>query len=317
MTLNLIIGLIYGSRIGSVGVPPVNLTLRQLEILVAIGDTLSLTAAGERLGISQPSVSETLRRVESELGCKLVDRTSRQLALTYEGQHVVASAREAMRSLAGTFEAIARRGDGVLGRLSIAALPSAVCTLLPPVLRAFRERYPGIKVAVRDALQDRAMMMLEDGSADLVIAGRPAGPGSFVFEEIANDRLELVVSRRHPLSGRGNVDWSELAEFEFIAMSPSSSVRRLTDAGFIHANLSTTPTYEVDQISCAAALAAAGLGVTPLPTMTFAMFNADELAMVPLAAPTIQRSIGMAWLKERPLSASAIKFVTVLRSTGR
>lgn len=293
-----------------------NLTLRQLEILVAIGDTLSLTAAGERLGVSQPSVSETLRRVESELGCRLVDRTTRQLALTYEGQHVVASAREAMRSLAGTFEAIARRGDGVHGRLAIAALPSVVCTLLPPVLRIFRERYPGIEIVVRDTLQDRAMTMLEDGSADLVIAGRPAGQGSFVFEEIASDQLTLVVSRRHPLSGRGRVDWSELAEFDFIAMSPSSSVRRLTDAGFIHANLPTAPTYEVDQISCAAALAAAGLGVTALPTMTFAMFSADELAMIPLAAPTIQRSIGMVWLKERPLSASAIKLVAVLRATG-
>ena len=87
---------------------------RQLEILVAIGDTLSLTAAAEKLGVSQPSVSETLRRVEGELGCKLVDRTTRQLALTYEGQHVVASAREAMRSLAGTFEAIAVLYDNLL-----------------------------------------------------------------------------------------------------------------------------------------------------------------------------------------------------------
>lgn len=293
-----------------------NLTLRQLEILVAIGDTLSLTGAAEKLGVSQPSVSETLRRVEAELGCRLVDRTTRQLALTYEGQHVVASAREAMRSLAGTFEAIARRGDGVHGRLSIAALPSAVCTLLPPVLRAFRDRYPGIAVAVRDALQDRAMAMLQEGSVDLVIAGRPDGQGAFVFEEIANDQLTLVVSRRHPLSGRGSVDWSDLAACEFIAMSPSSSVRRLTDAGFIHANLPVAPAYEVDQISCAAALAAAGLGVTALPTMTFAMFRADELAMIPLVAPTIERSIGMAWLKDRPLSASAIKFAAVLRSAS-
>lgn len=160
------------------------------------------------------------------------------------------------------------------------------------------------------------MTMLEDGSVDLVIAGRPAGQGSFIFEEIASDRLKLVVSRRHSLSGRDSVGWSELANFEFIAMSTSSSVRRLTDAGFIHANLPIAPTYEVDQISCAAALAAAGLGITALPTMTFAMFNADELAVVPLVAPTIERSIGMTWLKDRPLSASAIKFVAVLRSRG-
>lgn len=158
------------------------------------------------------------------------------------------------------------------------------------------------------------MAMLEDGSVDLVIAGQPAWQGGFVFEEIASDQLKLVVSRHHPLSGRDRVGWSELAAFEFIAMSTSSSVRRLTDAGFIHANLQTAPAYEVDQISCAAALAAAGLGITALPTMTFAMFNADELTVIPLIAPTIERSIGMTWLKDRPLSASAIKFVAALRA---
>ncbi|WP_173045060.1 LysR substrate-binding domain-containing protein [Bosea sp. ANAM02] len=146
-----------------------------------------------------------------------------------------------------------------------------------------------------------------------LIAGRPAGQGGFVFEDIARDQLKLIVSRDHPLFGRDSVGWTELAAFAFIAMSTSSSVRRLTDAGFIHANLQTVPTYEVDQISCAAALAAASLGITALPTMTFAMFNADELTVIPLVAPRIERSIGMTWLKDRALSASAIKFVAVLR----
>ncbi|KRD96307.1 hypothetical protein ASE63_11455 [Bosea sp. Root381] len=291
-----------------------NLTIRQLEILVAIGDTLSLTGAAERLGVSQPSVSETLRRVESELGCKLVDRTTRHLALTHEGQHVVASAREAVRSLAGTFEAIARRGEGVRGRVAIAALPSVVCTLLPPVFRSFRKLFPGIEVQVRDTLQDRALAMLESGVVDFAIVGRPASSGPFLFEEIASDRLSLVMSRQHALAARESVGWTELAKLDFIAISPASSVRRLTDAGFIHANLPVAPAYEVDQISCAAALAAADLGVTALPTMTFAMFTHEALSMVPLVDPTIRRSIGIAWLKSRPLSASAIKFVAALRS---
>jgi LysR family carnitine catabolism transcriptional activator len=293
-----------------------NLTIRQLEILVAIGDTLNLTAAADRLGISQPSVSETLRRVEAEVGYRLVDRTTRQLALTYEGRHVVASAREAIRSLASTFDAIARRSEGVRGRVAIAALPSAVCTLLPKVLRPFRTAYPGIEVVVHDMLQDRAMTMLEDGVVDLALVGRPASSGPFMFEEIANDQLYLVVHRQHPLACRSSARWSELAEFDFIAITPSSSVRRLTDAGFIHANLPIAPTYEVDQIPSAAALAAAGLGVTALPAMTFSMFSDDHLAMVPLTEPTIRRGVGLAWMKARALSTSAIKFAEAVRQHG-
>lgn len=293
-----------------------NLTIRQLEILVAIGETLNLTAAAERLGVTQPSVSETLKRIESELGYRLVNRTTRALSLTYEGRHVVASARDAIRSLRQTFDAIAGRGEGVHGRVAIAALPSVVCTLLPPAIRAFRDSFPGIEVQIRDALQDPATALLEDGLVDLAIVGHPASLGPFSFEQVTCDRMHLICHRQHELASRASVTWADLAGHDFIAISPASSVRRLTDAGFIYGNLPTEPKYEVDQIPSAAALAAAGLGITALPSMTFAMFRGTELATVPITEPTIERRIGMMWVKSRPLSASAMRLADAIRSHG-
>lgn len=293
-----------------------NLTIRQLEILVAIGETLNLTAAAERLGITQPSVSETLKRIEAELGYRLVHRTTRALTLTYEGRHVVASARDAVRSLHQTFEAIAGRNEGVHGRVSIAALPSVVCTLLPSAIRAFRSSFPGIEVQIRDAAQDRATELLEDGIVDLAIVGHPASLGAFAFDPVTSDRMHLVCHRQHSLAGRESVTWADLAGHDFIAISPASSVRRLTDAGFVHGNLSIEPRYEVDQIPSAAALAAAGLGITALPSMTFAMFRSTDLATVPITAPTIERRIGLLWVKSRPLSLSATRLAEAIRTHG-
>jgi LysR family carnitine catabolism transcriptional activator len=293
-----------------------NLTIRQLEILVAIGETLNLTAAAERLGITQPSVSETLKRIEAELGYRLVQRTTRALALTYEGRHVVASARDAVRSLNQTFDAIAGRLEGVHGRVVIAALPSVICTLLPSVIRTFRSSFPGIAVELRDALQDRATALLEDGLVDLAIVGHPASLGPFSFEDVTSDRMHLICHRQHVLAGRATVTWADLVGHDFIAISPASSVRRLTDAGFVQANRSIEPKYEVDQITSAAALAAAGLGITALPSMTFAMFRDTELAMVPITEPTIERRIGLLWVKSRPLSISATRLAESIRNHG-
>jgi LysR family carnitine catabolism transcriptional activator len=112
------------------------------------------------------------------------------------------------------------------------------------------------------------------------------------------------------------VTWADLAGDDFIAISPASSVRRLTDAGFVHGNLSIEPKYEVDQIPSAAALAAAGLGITALPSMTFAMFRDTELAMVPITEPTIERRIGLLWVKSRPLSISATRLAESIRNHG-
>ena len=290
-----------------------NLTIRQLEILVAAADAGTFSAASARLGISQPALSETIRRLETETGLRLFDRTTRSLELTADGRHAVAVAREVVRDFQVSLGSIADRSKGRRGRVTLAALPSVACAILPDAVRRFRKEFGGVDVTVHDVLHERAVAFVADGLADLALTTRPGRLDGLEFEELGSDELRLVCSRAHPLARARNVGWRDLAAYPFVAMARTSSVRRLTDAAFINSGMTVEPAYEVEQIPSAAALVQAGLGVTALPSLTLAMVNARHLATRPLARPTMRRPIGLIRLAGRTPAETALGLARCLR----
>jgi LysR family transcriptional regulator, carnitine catabolism transcriptional activator len=294
---------------------PMNLTVRQLETLVAAADAGSFSKAAAALGISQPSLSESIRRIETELGLRLFDRTTRSLALTPDGRHAVAVAREVVRDFKLALESIARRGQGRRGRVTVAALPSVTCAILPGAVRAFGARFPGVEVSVHDVLHERAVAFVADGVADMGLTIRPARLDGLEFEELGSDVVQLVCRNDHPLASRKRVAWRELAPYPFIGLTRASSVRRLTDAVLIDSAAAAEPRYEVEQIPSAAALVEAGLGVTALPSFTFTMFKGAGLVMRRLEDPTMRRHVGLVTLAGRTLSEPAGVLIGHLRES--
>ena len=278
-----------------------NLTPRQFETLIAAADCGSFSAAAERLKISQPSLSETIRRIEREIGARLFERTTRSLKLTPQGRHAVTVARDAVRDFKQALERLASGMQGKSGRITIAALPSIACAVLPSALQRFKREQPQITVVIHDVQHERAMSLVSEGLADIAVTIKPAEQADFVFREIASDVAHLVCAQDHPLAQRKTVRWRDLAGTDFIGVTRISSVRRLTDAAFITAETAIEPRYEVEQILSAVALVEAGLGVTALPSLTFSMFKGRNLAVRPLIEPRLRRNVGFVTLKERPL----------------
>lgn len=291
-----------------------NVTIRQFEILVAAAESGSFSAAAEKLSISQPALSEAIRRIETETGLKLFDRTTRSLSLTPDGRHAVAIAREAVRSFKGALETIATRGAEPRGRISIAALPSVACAVLPFALRDFAAQHPGVRVTVHDVQHERAIALVADGHADMAVTFRPASLDNLVFEEIASDAMHLVCRKDHPLAKHKRVRWRDIGEHAFVGMTGISSVRRLTDAAFINSDATSAPRYEVEQIPSAVALVEAGLGVTALPALTFPMFRSPELVTRPLVEPTLRRRIGILRLSGRTPPAALHALAATVRA---
>jgi LysR family carnitine catabolism transcriptional activator len=292
-----------------------NLTYRQFEILIAAADAESFSAAAAALRISQPTLSESIRRIESELGVRLFDRTTRSLKLTDDGRFAAAVAREAVRDFRRALERLASHGDGSQGRIRVAALPSIASAALPEALKAFRRTHPGIDVVLNDVQHERAVSLVVEGAADLAVTIKPAQQGELVFDEIGSDTAHLVCRPDHPLARRKTVRWSDLSGQPFIGITRISSVRRLTDAAFVHAELAIEPHYEVEQIPSAVALVEAGLGVTALPSLTFPMFKGRDLVMRPLVEPRLRRNVGFVTLAGRTLPDYSAALMEVLRKS--
>jgi len=291
-----------------------NLTVRQLETLLAAAEAETFSAAAQRLGISQPALSETIRRLEAETGLLLFERTTRSLALTADGRHAVAVAREAVRDFHAALGSLADRAQGKRGRVTIAALPSVACAVLPAAVRGFRREFPGIEVTVLDVLHERAVAFVADGIADLALTTRPGRLEGLSFAPLGSDGFLLVCPKRHPLLRTKQVAWRDLAAHPFVALARTSSVRRLSDAAFINCGTPVDPAYEVEQIPSAAALVEAGLGVTALPALTLAMIKGRGLATRPLVEPVMRRPIG---LLSRPERASSRPMDGLVRQLER
>lgn len=274
-----------------------NLTLRQMEILVAASEAPSFSAAAAGIGISQPSLSESIRRIERELGFTLFERTTRSLRLTDDGRRAAAIARELVQDFRAGLDRLS--SSTRQGRIAIAALPSVVCAAMPRALAEFSRAHPAVTVGLHDVQHERAMTMLRDGIVDIAVTLKPAPTEGLSFEGIGFDVAHLVCRRDHPLARRRQLRWHDLGDYPFIGITRISSVRRLTDAAFVHGELAIDPRYEVEQVPSAVALVEAGLGVTALPSLTFAMFKNRDLVTRPLRGPIVRRHVGFITRSQR------------------
>jgi len=289
----------------------INLTFRQLEIFAATARAGSFSGAAESLRISQPALSVAIRKIETELGLQLFDRTTRNVALTADGRHLAAVAEDLLRDVRVALQGVASRVSGIHGRLAIAVLPSIATSILPTALKALQTKYPGIDVAVHDVMHERAVKLVADGIADFAVTTRIAESDALSYVEVGADRIHLVCRDDHALAkGKGPLPWSALKNYPYVAMAGSTSVRRLADAVLLQADFALQPRYEVEQVASCIALVAAGLGVTALPALTFTMFSKVRLAMRPLIGPSLSRQLGFLQLKGRQLSAPAQALAT-------
>lgn len=291
---------------------PINLTVRHFQMLTAAADLGSFSRAAERLGISQPALSEGIRKIETELGCRVFDRTTRSLALTADGRRIVATARELVRDYRLGLEKIRSEGSEGRGSLSVAALPSIVSSVMPTALRRFAARFPDVDVAIHDVPHERATALVVDGLADIGLTIASPKRDQLRFHELGPDPFQVVVAKDHPLQAKDRIRWKDLAEYPFVAMTGLSSIRRVTDAAFVSAEISPKVRCEVEQIPSALALVESGYGVTALPSLAFAMFRARDVFVRPLIAPVRHRRIGLIALAHRRMSASSSYMAEIL-----
>lgn len=293
-----------------------NITIRQLEILVTLGETLSFTKASEILDVTQPSVSEAIKRIEKELGIVLFNRTTRTLTLSPEGEHTVAIAREILNNYRHGIKAIQERAEEHARRLVIATLPSITVSLLPPALKKLNKLFPRIEISVHDVQHDVAIQMLEDGIAHVALTVNAVNDDMFEFRHIGYDPMLLICDETHPLLTQKAVPaWDQLVAYPLVTLSKDSSVRLMTESAFMQHGLACSPAYEVRQIPSAIALVEAGLAISVLPALTLPMARTTGVRTRAIA-PGVQRESGAVLLRKSPQRAEVAALIKILQSNA-
>lgn len=157
------------------------MSVKQLRAFLAVAHTLNFAHASERLNLSQPALSLTIKGLEEVLGGPLLQRSTRKVTLTQEGEIFLPMARQLLADWDNAEEAMRQSFTLQRGKISIAAMPSFAANVLPEVLKAFRDRYAAINVTVHDVINEQVIEMVREGRVEMGIAFEPAPTNNLLF----------------------------------------------------------------------------------------------------------------------------------------
>ncbi|WP_170235551.1 LysR family transcriptional regulator [Verticiella sediminum] len=285
------------------------LTPQQLKAFVHLAEAASFRVAAARAHVSQPALSRTIQHIEAVVGARLFDRDTRSVALTAAGRELLPMARRIVAEFDDTFADLVQFVEGRGGRVVIGMLPSMGVHVLPRAIAEFRAAYPGVLFRLRGMSAAPLLAAVEAGEVDFAVGTQPPAGRYLTFTRLGLDEFVLVCREDDPLARERSAAWAVLRTRPLIAVSPSSSIRPLTDTAFAQAGLSITPAYECEgELSICGALVREGLGVMVVPRLATCLLGGGPIAAVPLRRPTVRRAVGIVERKGRSLSAAAQRF---------
>ena len=284
--------------------------LRHLRAFVAIADTGSFIAAAEAVHLGQPALSQAISKLESQLGVRLLERSSRALRLTPAGEEFLVEARRVVDSVARMMDQGSDWAKARRGRLELLAVPSVAHRLLPTLVKEFSQLHPEIKVNVHDHRDAILRQRLERGEGDLAILSQLSDTAAQHDLPFLRDRMQVLCPAGHPLAVLPAVAAGELAGEQLVLLRRGAVFRSFADAALNAVTLAKPP-LEVDQPLTLVGMVEAGLGIALLPAMSCPSAALTSVAARPLSRPDVHRRLAFSLPAGRAPMPVVQRFVQV------
>jgi LysR family transcriptional regulator, low CO2-responsive transcriptional regulator len=294
------------------------MTIRQLEVFLAITHAQSFSRAAERIHLSQPTLSEHMKELEEELDVQLFVRHSRSVSLTEAGRVFEDYATRVVATLAAGKNAIAELDGLKRGSLVIGASTTPGTYVLPARIAKFRAQYPGITVALQIGNSRSVEERVRDGEVDVaVIGGHVLGPSERCVATGILDELQLIVPPDYPVKN-GALSPERLARERLLIREEGSATRQATERALRQAGVTLRPAMELDHTETIKRAVMAGLGVAFVSRYAVEdEIKSGRLRTLPVQRMKIQRHFHVIHDERRPLSASARAFTAFLEGNGQ
>jgi len=288
-----------------------NITIRQIQSFLNVAALGSFTRAAEKMHTMQPALSQQVRDLESELGIRLFDRTTRRVELTEGGAEFRNIAAKIIEDLEAATRNAHELAERKRGRVIVAAPPLLASAVVPRAIADFRNKYPGIDVRLIDARTDQIVESVRSGQVDCGLGTFHAGEEGISTTLLGRDSLMVFCTSSHPFAHRQAVNWRELEGLPLITLTRDSGIRLLVEVGFETALIRLVPAYEVAQITTALAMVEAGLGIAVLPTYAWAGARGMKISAT-ILSPGIARDIAMITRTGRSIAPAVSAFARFL-----
>lgn len=291
--------------------------MQQLRYVVAVARTGNFSRAAEQCHVSQPSLSQQIQKLEDELSERLFDRLKRAAKLTPQGE---AFLRRAVRILEEVDAAKREAKDAtelLRGTIMLGVLPTIAPYLLPEMMAAFVDKYPGVELVVQEDTTAHLLKLLLACEIDFALASHPIQDGRLEVRELFTEELLLALPPGHPLTRKRAVSASDLEHERLIVMKDGhclgQQVLNFCDRRELRPNIS----FRSAQLETIQALVSAGMGLSLIPAMAANSGRSDRLAYRSMQSPRPERTIVAVWPKQRPPGRAAAEFLKLTATRSK
>ncbi|MEK4465912.1 LysR family transcriptional regulator [Paenibacillus sp. FSL H8-0315] len=278
-----------------------------------VANTGSLTAAAERLNITQPAVSHTIKQLEEKMGGPLFFRTSRGVDLTTEGKVLLSFIEQAFHHVDMGERAIADMNNLNSGEIHIGASDTLCKYYLLPFLEQFHEQFPNIRIHITNRTTPETLTLLKEGKIDFGIVSLPTSDKQIDFRKSTQLQDCLVGGKGFRHLADKTMPLAVIQQYPLLCLEAGGSTRKYMDQFLASNHLTITPEFELGSVDLLVQFAKRGFGLAfVIRDYVTEELKKGELVEIPLDPPLPERNIGIATLRGVPLTAASKSFLTLL-----
>jgi DNA-binding transcriptional LysR family regulator len=282
----------------------------KLEFLLALSQERNFSKAAELCGVTQPTFSAGIKSLEDMLGVMLVQRTSRFIGFTAEGERVLDWARGIVADTRAMRQEVSSLRKGLSGRLRIAAIPTALA-MVSALTTPFRARHPNVKFTILSRTSIEILSMLDNLEVDAGLTYIDNEPlGRLRAVPLYTEQYRLLTSENSPLGGRESVTWAEVGRIPLCLLTPDMQNRRIIDQLLTEAGGQADPTLESNSMIVLFSHVRTGRWASVMPQkLADTLGLTEHLRSIPIVEPDATHAIGLVVPRREPMTPLATALV--------
>lgn len=293
-------------------IPDMKHPIDGLEAFIQIAELGSFNKAAEKLHVTQTALTRRIQRLETFLGLRLLDRTTRVVSLTTIGRTFLPEATRLVKELDRSFERLRIQSRDSVGEVTMVSVPSMMFGHLPAILREYIRRFPNNRVTILDRSSTLVMELVLQQQAEFGLHVKPVEHPDLHTDLLRRDPFVAYCCKNHPLAARTEIRWSELADFDLITLGGNSGNRALMEAQLLQAHIDVRTRFIVEYFSSAICLARAGLGVAILIAGGDERLSGD-MRQIPIVDPIVDRPLFLVRRRGETLTPAAQRLHALIR----
>ena len=286
--------------------------LRQLEIIRAIANTGSFTAAGEKLHVSQSAISRQVLLLEAELGEPVFHRIGRRIRITPAGEALLQLSHRVFQDVHDTVSQISEKQESLRGTMRLVGGMTVCLYVFPSLLAEVRRTHPNLDLKITVGSGERSIALLRSGSGDLGLVTLPVDAADLEAVPVLEEELLLVTYPAHPLAKKRSITPADLNRQPFILFETGSITRRLVEDFFTRERIDPEIVMETENVEIIKAMVRHGVGISIIPWQAAtADVRTKQLFCSRISAHALHRQTGWLYPKMRRLPRAVSEVMRV------